>query len=90
MTYDPIAASCSGQVNERPWNKLYERPATLRLLPDLKDIDVLDAGCGNGFYSEYMLNAGARVTTYDLSANMVEQARARLGERCNVFDCDAA
>lgn len=90
MTYDPIAVRYSAKVNDHPWNRLYERPATLALLPDLKGLDALDAGCGNGFYSEYMLNAGARVTAYDLSAKMVDEARKCLGDRCDVFHCDAA
>ncbi len=45
---------------------------------------VLDAGCGPGLVAEAFLEAGCRVTGVDLSAGMVERARARcarFGER---------
>lgn len=90
MDYDPIAIKYADRVNEHPWNLLYERPATMKLMPDLVNLDVLDAGCGNGFYSEYMLRAGARVTSYDLSEKMVEEACKRIGEGCDIFCCETS
>jgi SAM-dependent methyltransferase len=40
---------------------------------------VLDAGCGPGLVSEALLAAGHRVVGVDLSAGMIERARARCG-----------
>ena len=45
---------------------------------------VLDAGCGPGFYSEQLLDRGARVVAIDAIEPMVELARARLGDHCVV------
>src|SRR5262249_56052842 len=42
---------------------------------------ILDAGCGNGRYSRFLLkhaDADARLTAFDLSANMLARARRRL------------
>jgi SAM-dependent methyltransferase len=42
---------------------------------------ILDAGCGNGRYSHYLLktaDADATVTAFDLSPNMLARARKRL------------
>ncbi|HKI35448.1 MAG TPA: class I SAM-dependent methyltransferase [Gemmataceae bacterium] len=42
---------------------------------------ILDAGCGNGRYSRFLLkhaDPGALVTAFDLSPNMLQRARRRL------------
>src|ERR1700722_141470 len=42
---------------------------------------ILDAACGNGRYSRFLLrhaDADAKLTTFDLSAKMLERARTRL------------
>ncbi len=42
---------------------------------------ILDAGCGNGRYSRFLLrdaDAGATITAFDLSPNMLHRARRRL------------
>jgi SAM-dependent methyltransferase len=42
---------------------------------------ILDAACGNGRYSRFLLrraDADAKLTTFDLSQKMLERARARL------------
>lgn len=85
--YDSIANKFVSSVEDMPGNRLYERPATLSLLPDLAGLDVLDAGCGHGFYSEVAVNAGARVVAFDPSAEMIKHAKARLGENCEIHHC---
>jgi SAM-dependent methyltransferase len=43
---------------------------------------ILDAGCGNGRYTRYLLrnaDADALITAFDLSPRMLERARSRLG-----------
>jgi len=49
--YDTIAARYASEIDERPWNALYERPATLALLPNVEGKDVMDAGCAHGWYA---------------------------------------
>lgn len=65
-------------VEEHPFHNHFERPATVALLPDLKGLKVLDAGCGTGWYSAYMLNHGAEVTALDITPEMLELTRQRV------------
>jgi 2-polyprenyl-3-methyl-5-hydroxy-6-metoxy-1,4-benzoquinol methylase len=73
--YDTIAERYSAMIDDRPWNALYERPTTLALLPPVNDIDVLDAGCGHGWYADWLVHHGARVVAVDRSAAMVAIAQ---------------
>lgn len=79
--YNALAASYAAVVDTKPHNAYYERPATLSLLPDVAGKAVLDAGCGPGVYAEWLSNRGAKVTGIDASANMLELAKERLGDR---------
>ncbi len=88
--YDQIAEQFSAVIDRIPGNQFYERPATISLLPPLKDIDVLDAGCGSGFYTEYAHKAGARVVAFDPSKGMVEQAIKRVGTGCDIHCCKSS
>src|ERR1700750_2591737 len=56
--YDACAARYAAGVDDRPWNALYERPATLALLPDVAGLDVLDAGCAAGWYADRLARGG--------------------------------
>jgi len=78
FNYDEIADDYAEGVEAAPYNALYERPATLSLLPDVDGRHVLDAGCGPGWYAEQLLMRGATVTALDGSAQMVAHARKRL------------
>lgn len=54
-----------------------EWPAIKAMLPDMKDRRVVDLGCGFGWASRYLREAGARsVLGLDVSQNMIERARA--------------
>ena len=53
-----------------------EWPRLRRLLPNLESSDVIDLGCGYGWFSAYAAEAGAaRVTAYDVSEKMLARAR---------------
>jgi SAM-dependent methyltransferase len=88
--YDDIAGRYAAHVDERPWNALYERPATLALLPDVNGKDILDAGCGPGWYSDWLASRGARVVAVDRSRGMVMLADKRLKGRARVFHGDVS
>lgn len=88
--YDTIASRYAAEIDERPWNALYERPATLALLPDVGGKDVLDAGCGPGWYTDWLARHGARVIAVDCSSRMVRLADERLGGRARVMQGDVS
>jgi SAM-dependent methyltransferase len=80
--YQILAEAYASVVDTKPHNAFYERPATLSLLPEVRGLRVLDAGCGPGVYTEWLLARGAAaVTAIDASPKMIELARGRVGER---------
>jgi SAM-dependent methyltransferase len=86
--YDGIAQRYATKIDDQPWNALYERPATLALLPDVNGKDVLDAGCGHGWYADWLARKGARVVAVDSSREMVTLAREHIGARARVIQGD--
>lgn len=88
--YDTIAGRYAADIDDRPWNALYERPTTLALLPPVDKIDVLDAGCGHGWYADWLSRHGARVVAVDRSAAMVALAQKRLAGRARVIQGDVS
>ena len=77
--YDGFAGEYGEFVETAPYNALYDRPATLELIGDVKGKRVLDAACGSGIYLEKLSEAGASVSGFDASKGMVELARSRVG-----------
>lgn len=86
--YDTIAERYAADIDERPWNALYERPTTLALLPAVNNMDVMDAGCGHGWYADWLVGHGARVVGVDRSAAMVALAQKRVGGRARIIQGD--
>lgn len=78
--YDAMAQNYAADNAESPTNAYYERPATIALLGDVEGLDVLEAGCGSGPLTKWLVDQGARVTAFDVSAEMVRIARSRVGE----------
>jgi ubiquinone/menaquinone biosynthesis C-methylase UbiE len=78
--YNELAEAYAASVDTKPHNAYYERPATLSLLPDVNGKHVLDAGCGPGVYSEWLVAHGGIVVAIDANEKMVTLARQRLGE----------
>ena len=79
--YDSFAAEYEEHAAVAPYNALYDRPATLRLLGDLEAKCVLDAACGPGLYIEELLARGAEVFGCDAAPAMIDLARRRVGHR---------
>ena len=77
--YDAMATEYSADNDDGVFNALYERPAMIRMLGDVRGLNVLDVGCGAGQLSSVLTDAGATVTGVDVSAGMIALARERLG-----------
>lgn len=89
--YDRLAGVWSATTDDGPWNGWLERPALRSAVPlPLRGAAVLDAGCGSGAQCEWLADQGADVTGVDLSAQMVEQARRRCGDRVRLQVADLA
>jgi 2-polyprenyl-3-methyl-5-hydroxy-6-metoxy-1,4-benzoquinol methylase len=50
-------------------------PAIFRGLGDVRDSSILDAGCGNGYFSRLLARKGAKVVGIDLSRRFIEIAK---------------
>jgi len=86
--YEDLAEAFAARVDTKAHNAYYDRPATLSLLPPVAGLRVLDAGCGPGAYSAWLLEHGASVTAIDASPKMVALARRRLGQRADIRQHD--
>lgn len=85
QAYDQLADAFAEQSDTKPHNAYYERPATISLLPDVNGLRVLDAGCGPGWYANWLVDHGARVVAFDANEKMVQHTRRRLGDRAEVL-----
>jgi len=88
--YETLAEAFAAVVDTKPHNAYYERPATISLLPEVKGKRVLDAGCGPGVYSEWLIEHGAEVVAVDASPKMVKLAKQRLGKKADVRQANLA
>jgi ubiquinone/menaquinone biosynthesis C-methylase UbiE len=88
--YDQFAAAYAADNESNAFNALYERPAMLALLGDMRGKRVLDVGCGAGALALALLERGARVMGLEVSPGMAELARRRLGERATIEVADLA
>lgn len=52
----------------------FNNPAFLKLIGDVRRKKVLDAGCGEGYYTRLLAEKGAYVTGVDVSPRMIELA----------------
>lgn len=65
------------ELEESPFNALYERPGVIELLPEVRGKRVLDVGCGSGALSSRLADRGAVVTGFDISPSMLRFASQR-------------
>jgi SAM-dependent methyltransferase len=86
--WQALAEAYASRVETKAHNALYERPATLSLLPPVRGKRVLDAGCGPGVCALKLLEEGAEVVGFDCSPKMVELARQRVGDRAEIVQAD--
>lgn len=80
--FEYIASTYAASVDTKAIHLYYERPHLCSLLPKtLAGKQILDIGCGSGWYAEYLHKAGANVTALDASPTMVELTKKRLNKR---------
>lgn len=87
--YDKIAETYATDywVSNPPQANL-EFPGTTELVPDVEGKRILDAGCGSGVYTEWLLERGANVVAVDISEEMLVQARELVGDRAEFHRAD--
>lgn len=86
--YDKIAEKYAKEVTSSPYNAGIDRPRTTALIPSVSDKRILDAGCGTGHYTEWLVENGADVVGIDLSSEMLSQARERFDDNVEFHQND--
>ena len=91
-THDPLAGVRDGydrwaEVYDHDANPLtaLEEPRVRGALGDVRGRDVLDLGCGTGRHTEWLAEAGARITAIDFSRGMLDEARRRVSSGSATF-----
>lgn len=87
-SYEQFAERYAQGVRNAPYNAHYDRPAVISLLPPVAGLRVLDAGCGPGEYTAWLLDQGAEVVGCDVTPDFVRIARERFGERATIHHAD--
>lgn len=88
--YDALADQYADEIETHPYNAHLEFPAMTDLIPDVDGKRVLDAGCGAGLYTEWLLDRGAEVVGVDASENMLAEARGRVDACVEFHQADLA
>jgi len=88
--YDELAGTYVEAVEPGPYHADLAFPATTDLLPDIEGLRVLDAGCGTGAYTEWLVDRGAEVIGVDVSEPMLDRARDRVADRAEFHRADLA
>lgn len=86
--YDAMAAAYDAHNAVSGANAYYERPATMALLGDVRGRRVLEVGCGSGRLTQWLVDRGAAVVAFDVSAGMLGIARSRVGDRAQLHQAD--
>lgn len=86
--YSSFAERYAERVMDNSHNAHYERPATLSLLPPVKGLSILDAGCGPGIYSAWLVEHGAEVTAIDATPEFVRMTKERTRQKAIVLQWD--
>ncbi|TXC93440.1 class I SAM-dependent methyltransferase [Metabacillus litoralis] len=89
-TFNQLAKVYENSVDTTSmYNSEYERPSMLKQLPEnLNGKSVLDAGCAAGWYTFQLVSKGANVVATDISPEMVNSTKRRIGERAKVICLD--
>jgi ubiquinone/menaquinone biosynthesis C-methylase UbiE len=77
QAYNQLADDYARMIDNKPHNAYYDRPAIKSLIYDLAGKKILDAGCGPGVYTEWLLSEGADVVGVDANEKMIRHAMNR-------------
>jgi ubiquinone/menaquinone biosynthesis C-methylase UbiE len=88
--YEKLAETYSQLAEQKAENGYIEHPAIRKQLGDVRGLSVLDAGCGPGILSAYLIAQGANVTAFDVSPKMIELAKLRMKGQGDIFLADMA
>jgi SAM-dependent methyltransferase len=86
--YDEMADTYERETEKNLYNAEIKFLGTTDLVPDVTGDRVLDAGCGAGRYTEWLLERGADVVSVDVSEEMLDRARHRVGDRAELRRAD--
>ncbi len=86
--YDKLADTYAADVRTNAYNAELEFPATSSLIPDVEGKRVLDAGCGTGAYTSWLVEQGADVLGIDGSEEMLSHAIEAVGDRARFEQAD--
>ncbi len=86
--YNTMARNYAADNAESPFNAYYERPATISRLGNVAGRRVLEAGCGAGLLTAWLVDHGAVVTAFDISDEMVALARNAVGDKARLLVAD--
>jgi ubiquinone/menaquinone biosynthesis C-methylase UbiE len=86
--YDEMAGEYDEDIETNAYNAHLEFPGTSSLVPDVDGNRVLDAGCGTGMYTAWLLEQGADVVGVDVSEEMLARAREKVGDRVEFHRAD--
>jgi SAM-dependent methyltransferase len=71
-----VANGRKSWASPTPWWGMWEIPEEeLQILPDVAGLDVLDLGCGTGYWCAWLARLGARPVGLDLSEEQLATAR---------------
>jgi SAM-dependent methyltransferase len=72
-----VAPARKSWASATPWWGAWEVPEEeLGILPDVAGLDVLDLGCGTGYWCAWLMRLGAKPVGLDVSENQLATARA--------------
>jgi len=86
--YDEMDNAYIRKTESNIHNAYYERPAIKALIIDSKGKKILEAGCGGGVLTEWLVNEGAQVIAFDISEKMIGYAKKRIGEKAELLVAD--
>jgi SAM-dependent methyltransferase len=82
--YEKLAEHYAARIDTKAENAHCERPGILALMPAVRGKRILDAGCGPGTYTQWLVEQGAVAVGVDVSPKMVELARRKVGKRAEI------
>ena len=86
--YDQFADRYAEKARTKAENADYNFPAVTSLIEDVAGTRVLDAGCGYGIFTEWLLQRQAEVVAFDVTQRMVEMTQEAVGDRATVLRHD--